>query len=105
MLRRWLRAYGSPLGIRGYGGSDPVTGAVVAERLAMLEMRKRLRDVEEEHDILNKLWVSFLVVCDAIRLDSSDARPVSSGTVMFGPGGLAQRLLQALRPYCFCASL
>jgi hypothetical protein len=35
--------------------TDPVTGgAVVAESLAMMEMRKRLRDVEEENDILKK---------------------------------------------------
>lgn len=54
MLRRWLLEYGSPQRIRGMGGSDPITGAVVAESVAMMEMRKRLRDVEEENDILKK---------------------------------------------------
>ena len=53
MLRRWLREYGSQQRVRGQG-SDPVTGAVVAESLAMMEMRKRLRDTEEENDILKK---------------------------------------------------
>jgi transposase len=55
MLRRWLREYGNPQRVRGLMSTDPVTGgAVVAESLAMMEMRKRLRDVEEENDILKK---------------------------------------------------
>jgi transposase len=54
VLRRWLREYGSQQRIRGMGVTDPVSGAVVAESVAMMEMRKRLRDVEEENDILKK---------------------------------------------------
>jgi hypothetical protein len=55
----------------------------------MMEMRKRLRDVEEENDILKKLWVSFPVASDEIRLDATHARYVPSGADVFGPGGLA----------------
>jgi hypothetical protein len=57
--------------------------------MAMMEMRKRLRDVEEENDILKKLWVSFPVASDEIRLDATHARYVPSGADVFGPGGLA----------------
>ncbi len=54
MLRRWLREYGSQQRVGGSRGSDPMTGAVVTESIAMLEMRKHLRDVEEENEILKK---------------------------------------------------
>jgi transposase len=54
MLRRWLREYGTQPLRGGPSSVDPLAGDVVAESLAMLEMRKRLRDVEEERDILKK---------------------------------------------------
>jgi transposase len=54
VLRRWLREYGSSHRVGGTGVSDPVSGAVVAESVAMMELRKRLRNAEEENDILKK---------------------------------------------------
>jgi len=54
VLRRWLREYGSQQWVRGQGGTDPVSGEIVAESIAMMEMRKRLRNAEEENDILKK---------------------------------------------------
>jgi transposase len=54
VLRRWLLEYGSQQRTGGHGVSDPVNGSVVAESIAMVEMRKRLRDAEEENDILKK---------------------------------------------------
>jgi len=54
MLRRWLRTYGSQPRRHRAVDVDPVTGEVVAESFALLELRKRLRDVEEERDILKK---------------------------------------------------
>ena len=54
VLRRWLREYGSQHRVGGTGVSDPVSGAIVAESVAMMEMRKRLRNAEEENDILKK---------------------------------------------------
>ena len=54
MLRRWVREYGSQPRMQRATAVDPLTGEVVAESFAMLELRKRLRDVEEERDILKK---------------------------------------------------
>jgi transposase len=54
VLRRWLLEYGSQQGVHGHGVSDAVSGSVVSESIAMMEMRKRLRDAEEENDILKK---------------------------------------------------
>ena len=59
ILRRWQREYGNPSYVRSQSITTPIAGPVVTESLELLELRKRLRDSEEERDILKKALVVF----------------------------------------------
>jgi len=54
ILRKWRRAYGTGATVGGGSASPAAPLEPVAESLAMMELRKHLRDVEEERDILKK---------------------------------------------------
>ena len=54
MLRKWRREFGSQPHQTGGSVSQLAPTEPVVESLAMMEMRRRFREVEEERDILKK---------------------------------------------------